>query len=200
MSMYDRQKRLNLSIPASATIVGCGGVGSWVALSFALIGVKKLILVDHDTVEESDLNRTMFSLHHIGKSKVQAISELIYERRNDCQIFSFQKRLEDLDDYQLNLIKNSDVIIDARDTTVNMLPETTAKLGYDGFNITIHLNPNPKNLWGEQTTYTTVPSFLIPPQFLASLITLYVVTKTETNVQDELIKTFDIRKVIAWLV
>lgn len=196
--LYDRQKTLDLKIPHQATIVGCGGVGSWVALNFSLVGVRKLILVDPDTVEESNLNRTPFRLSDVGKSKVQAISELIFERRSDCQVFAYQKRLEDLDNYQIAMIKQSDAIIDCRDTTANMISQTTAKLGYDGFNVTIHLNPQSERVWGEQqTTYTTVPSFLVPPQFLAALVTLYVVTKNSDS--KEVIKTFDIREVLKWL-
>ena len=65
----------------SAIVVGLGGIGNWIALDLALIGVGTLILFDNDKVEASNLNRTLFKLGHIGKPKVSAVKELISERR-----------------------------------------------------------------------------------------------------------------------
>ena len=38
-------------------VVGCGGTGSHVALQLAHLGVGRLVLVDHDVVEQSNLSR-----------------------------------------------------------------------------------------------------------------------------------------------
>jgi len=202
--LYNRQKSLNLKIPDSVAVIGVGGVGSWVALNLALVGVKKLILVDHDTIEPHNLNRTPFKISNINMPKVLSIAEIIYERRQDIEIYPIQKKFEDLNEYEQNLLKQCDVIVDCRDTTnpplpSDLQPKQVITAGYDGFNVTIHINPRYQSVWGEeQVTYTVTPSFLVPPQFLASLITLYIVCP-EIHRSQEKISTFDIRKIFDFL-
>jgi len=202
MGIYERQKELDLKIPQSVGIIGVGGVGSWVAINLALVGVQKVIIVDHDIVEEHNLNRTLFKIDQIGKSKVESIAELIYERRRDIEVIPIQKKLEDLNELELELLKDCEVIVDCRDTT-NPLPEflqSKQKItaGYDGFNVTIHINPKYSTIWGEErVTYTVTPSFLVPPQFLACIITLYIVCPVHKV--KEKIKTFDIREIFSIL-
>jgi tRNA A37 threonylcarbamoyladenosine dehydratase len=75
----------------SAVVVGLGGIGNWVALDLALLGMGTLILYDNDKVEASNLNRTLFKLNHIGKSKVIAVKELISERRKDTIVITNQE-------------------------------------------------------------------------------------------------------------
>jgi len=179
MDIYNRQKSLNLSVPQSATVIGCGGVGSWVALDLALVGVKKLILIDPDTVEDTNLNRTPFKLQHTSQPKVNGIAEIIYERRSDTEVIAIQKKFEDLNDVEYDLVKNTEIIVDCRDSSEPLPQELQKKVkiigGYDGFKVTIHISPNYSNIWGDEpTTYTITPSFVVPPQFLASVITLYI--------------------------
>ena len=174
MQIYDRQKDLNLKIPNSVLIIGVGGVGSWVALDLALVGVKQLTLVDPDTIEEHNLNRTPFKLSDIGKPKVDAISDLILERRVDVNIEPLQGKIEDLISLDYIDLSLYDYIIDCRDRFAPL--ETTkpnyVKLGYDGKNLTIHFNPTPQTAWGEGAGgYEVIPSYLVPPQLLAGLIT-----------------------------
>lgn len=60
-------------------IAGCGGLGSRIALELASLKIKKLILVDPDTIEDSNLQRMFWSNENdIGKYKVNLIKELIY--------------------------------------------------------------------------------------------------------------------------
>lgn len=55
-------------------IAGCGGLGSNAAVSLVRAGIGKLILVDFDIVESSNLNRQFFFQSDIGKKKVEALS------------------------------------------------------------------------------------------------------------------------------
>ena len=46
-------------------IAGLGGLGSTIAIALARVGIGKLILVDFDIVEPSNLNRQQYFVEHI---------------------------------------------------------------------------------------------------------------------------------------
>lgn len=175
--IYDRQRNIDLNTPKSVMIIGCGGVGAWVAFNLALSGVKKLILVDHDEIEESNLNRTPFKVGQIGEKKVDALNELIAERRH-ADITPIPMRIEDV---PKRLYKDIETVIDCKDNGDALPNELDDKVlitgGYDGSSITIHERPDKTKTWGDGPTgYTVTPSWLVPPQFIANMITLVVCT------------------------
>ena len=168
--IYERQKELNLNIPKYAAVLGVGGVGSWVSLFLALVGVKKLLLVDPDIIEEHNLNRTPFRLDQVGEAKAMAAAELIYERRQDIEVLPVVSREND---FVLSELKKVDVIVDCRDGEIffddsEIQNKVIAKLGYDGVSMTIV--PHPKRpSWGEDIVrYTITPSYVVPPVVLAA--------------------------------
>lgn len=56
-------------------IIGCGGVGSWLTPSVALlIGAERLRLIDGDKLEEKNLNRQLFSTSDLGKFKAESLA------------------------------------------------------------------------------------------------------------------------------
>lgn len=59
-------------------ILGAGGIGSWLSLFLARTGAN-LIIVDMDTVEDHNLGGQLYGNNSIGKSKVNAVSEIITE-------------------------------------------------------------------------------------------------------------------------
>lgn len=63
----------------SATIIGCGGIGSPTALLLAKMGVRHLSLFDFDTVDEINLATQMHRLSDVGRPKVDALADLIEE-------------------------------------------------------------------------------------------------------------------------
>lgn len=67
-------------------IVGCGGVGSWIALFLALAGVRTFYLWDPDTVESSNLPRTPYLPSTIGEWKAKALSDLLKSYRSDIDV------------------------------------------------------------------------------------------------------------------
>ncbi|MCL2485267.1 MAG: sulfur carrier protein ThiS adenylyltransferase ThiF [Endomicrobia bacterium] len=58
-------------------IAGLGGLGSNIAVMLARIGVGKLLLVDFDVVEPSNLNRQYYDLTHLGMLKTEALKSQI---------------------------------------------------------------------------------------------------------------------------
>ena len=85
---FERQQRLSIwnqeiIEQSSILIVGVGGTGGEVAKNLALLGIGKLILVDIDTIEFSNLNRQLlFTEADIGKNKVDVAKEAILNRYN----------------------------------------------------------------------------------------------------------------------
>jgi molybdopterin/thiamine biosynthesis adenylyltransferase len=158
----------------SAIVVGLGGIGNWVALDLALLGMGTLILYDSDIVEASNLNRTLFKLSHIGKPKVSAVKELISERRKDTLVITNQE-LFIID--HLKKLEGIDFIFDCSDTTrlkdsiaqLKDKPKYYIKLGYDGFEGTICVNDFTSGQWGTDSSYQITPSFFAPPQILSAL-------------------------------
>ncbi|KXZ39329.1 sulfur carrier protein ThiS adenylyltransferase [Alkalithermobacter thermoalcaliphilus JW-YL-7 = DSM 7308] len=62
---------------AKVAIAGLGGLGSNVAVLLARMGIGKLVLVDYDVVEPSNLNRQQYFLKHIGMRKTDALAQII---------------------------------------------------------------------------------------------------------------------------
>ncbi len=58
---------------ATVGIAGLGGLGSAIAVALARIGVGKLILVDFDVVEPSNLNRQQYFIDQLGMTKAAAL-------------------------------------------------------------------------------------------------------------------------------
>lgn len=170
----------------SAIVVGLGGIGNWVALDLALLGMGTLILFDDDIIEASNLNRSLFKLSHICKPKVSAVKELISERRKDAIVITNQELFTV---EHLKKLDGIDYIFDCSDTT--RLKDSIAqlkqkpryiKLGYDGFEGTISIDDFESGKWGSDSSYSITPSFFAPPQILSALgITEMLLVKKQTS-------------------
>lgn len=58
------------------TIVGCGATGSALALNFARLGVKGIILIDDDKVEAHNVANQMYTQADIGLPKAEVLRNL----------------------------------------------------------------------------------------------------------------------------
>lgn len=84
-TLYTRQETFNLAKP-DVTIIGCGGVGVWAALSLALGGVNSLTLYDGDTLSLHNLNRFPLPFSSVGEMKSVALSNWLATLRPDIDI------------------------------------------------------------------------------------------------------------------
>lgn len=64
-------------------IIGCGSVGSTVAENLARSGVTNMTLWDFDTVEPHNLANQMFRQKDVGKTKVEALLDILKEINPD---------------------------------------------------------------------------------------------------------------------
>lgn len=114
---------------ASVGIAGVGGLGSNVAMALARSGVGNLIIVDHDLVEESNLNRQHFFRDQIGEPKVEALKQNIERAVVTCGVKAINKKLEK--GRMTEPFTDVDIVVEALDsaeTKVQFIEETLMNL------------------------------------------------------------------------
>ncbi len=115
---YIRQERLlgkanqKLLSRKTVSIIGLGAVGSVSAELLARAGIKKLILIDRDSIELHNLQRqSLYTEEDVGKSKARVIKEKLNKLNTETEIISY---FDNLDNENINLFK-SDLILDCTD-------------------------------------------------------------------------------------
>ncbi len=83
--------------------------------SLARSGVGKLILVDYDVVDETNINRQIIALHStIGKEKVSLMEERIHDICEDTQVVSYRIMYGEENRYDI-FSEKIDFLVDACD-------------------------------------------------------------------------------------
>jgi sulfur carrier protein ThiS adenylyltransferase len=125
-----KQKRIKETLSKKTVgIAGAGGLGSNAAVSLARSGIGKIIIVDFDTVEESNLNRQYYFLDQIGMKKVDALKENIYRINQHIIIETINLKL--IPGKMYTPFTTADIIIEALDdakTKKLFIEEITEKL------------------------------------------------------------------------
>lgn len=98
---------------ASVAICGLGGLGSNIAIALARAGVGKLILIDFDRVDLTNLHRQQYRIVQIGKYKTEALRENLGEIAPFVQVQTINERLTQ--DNCGALLRDADVICEAFD-------------------------------------------------------------------------------------
>jgi len=105
---------------ATVCVVGNGGVGSWAVESLARSGVGRLILIDGDTVAETNINRQIQALQvNIGKPKVAVLAERIAQINPTCQVEALQVFLHAGNLVETIGMRKPDFVIDAIDNVTS---------------------------------------------------------------------------------
>lgn len=105
------QQRL---LASHALVIGAGGLGSPVALYLATAGVGRLTIVDHDTVDVTNLQRQIaHNLSRVGKPKAESARDTIAAINPDVQVAALVERA---DARRLDaLVREADVVVDCSD-------------------------------------------------------------------------------------
>lgn len=101
---------------ATVAVFGVGGVGSYAAEALARSGVGRLLLVDHDRVSPTNLNRQIIALHStLGRLKVEVARERILDINPAAKVEVFPQFVtpEDLPSFPL---EGCGYVVDAIDT------------------------------------------------------------------------------------
>ena len=107
----DGQKKL---LNATVAIVGMGGLGCPAAQSLITAGVGKLILIDGDIVELSNLHRQpLYGVDDLNRLKVEVAKERLEQLNNKAVIVPIDKYFNE--ENGMSFIQDANVIIDATD-------------------------------------------------------------------------------------
>lgn len=170
--LYLRQRELPLAVPESAIVVGCGGVGAWVATLLTISGVKRLYLYDPDAVEESNLNRLPLPRASVGAPKVKALRDWLISLRPEAVIAAAQAAVRH------TVLVPAEVLFDCTDDWTVREPIYRfcqrekiryIRAGYDGGE---HLTVASTLPWQAGTPtgrYETTPSWVVPAVLVAAL-------------------------------
>lgn len=108
------EDQLKLSTSCVA-IVGCGGLGGYIAEELARIGVGRLVLIDGDRLEVSNLNRQIMSTElSIGQWKVEAARDRLQSVNSEVQVEAFRGWFEEAKGPEL--FQHVDLVCDALDS------------------------------------------------------------------------------------
>lgn len=101
---------------STVAVLGVGGVGSFSVEALARSGVGRLVLVDKDTIDITNVNRQLPALlSTVGQPKVDLMKERIKDINPECEVialkmFYTEETYEQFFEYEL------DYVIDASDT------------------------------------------------------------------------------------
>lgn len=124
--MNDRFQRLKLLTgeekfsklsAATVAVFGIGGVGSFVVEALARSGVGRLILIDKDDIDATNINRQIHALTStVGRSKVEVMRERVKDINPAAQVDAIQKFFLPSENVEDCFICGYDYVVDATDT------------------------------------------------------------------------------------
>jgi molybdopterin/thiamine biosynthesis adenylyltransferase len=122
----DNQKKL---LEKSILIVGLGGTGSAAAEMFSRLGVKKLILIDRDKIEITNLHRQiLYCMDDLKKYKAETAAKKLKEINPDVEIEFYN---DTFDSSRAWLLNKADLVFDGSDnmTTRFIINDACDKYG-----------------------------------------------------------------------
>src|SRR5437870_12857613 len=100
---------------ATAVVVGAGGLGCAVLQYLTAAGVGRLLIVDHDLVEESNLHRQpLYRMSDLGAPKVEAARGALLATNPGVQIEAVRERLSAAN--AARLVGMAEIAVDAADS------------------------------------------------------------------------------------
>lgn len=98
---------------ATVAVCGLGGLGSNIAISLARAGIGRLLLIDFDRVDITNLHRQQYKASQIGSFKTEALGENLLEIAPYVEIERITQRI--CAENAAALLKDADVICEAFD-------------------------------------------------------------------------------------
>ena len=107
---------VDLLYSKTVLVLGCGGVGGYVCESLVRSNIGRIIIVDFDTISESNINRQVIALEStLGLKKVDVLEKRLKDINSNCEVIKIDKFIDE--DNIHDLFKyDIDYFIDACDT------------------------------------------------------------------------------------
>lgn len=120
----------NRLLSSKVAIVGCGALGSMVAMQLAAAGVGNIVIADFDTIDISNLQRQFFfKTEEAGASKAEKLALRMTEINPECTIRIIKRMIDRKLAYEM--FADCDFIVDATDNPASkmMIEEVSDLLG-----------------------------------------------------------------------
>lgn len=119
MGRYDRNRifsdaEMTKLQATKICIIGCGGLGGYLAEMLVRVGIGEVLLVDGDVFDETNLNRQLYATtNNLGKSKAEEAKKRLATINPDTRIHAYRMTL---DQGNVNeMIHGYDLVMDAMD-------------------------------------------------------------------------------------
>ncbi|MFC5713514.1 ThiF family adenylyltransferase [Thalassorhabdus alkalitolerans] len=110
------QEGLELLKNKTVAVLGIGGVGSFAAEALVRSGVGRVVLVDKDNIDITNVNRQLHALlSTVGQPKVDVMKERLLDINPECDIVAL-KMFYTEETYEAFFEHGLDFVIDASDT------------------------------------------------------------------------------------
>ena len=110
LDIAGQEKLLNSRV----LVIGAGGLGCPVAMYLSAAGVGTLVIVDHDDVDESNLQRQIaHTTRDLGKPKVFSVTESLHALNPDARVTAIARKLSEPE--LLEEAGAADVVVDCTD-------------------------------------------------------------------------------------
>ena len=145
------EERQEKFLNATVAICGLGGLGSNIAISLTRAGIGKLILIDFDKVDPTNLNRQQYKMSQLGMYKTEALVENLREITPYIQLEYHTIKMTS--ENTLDLLKDADVVCEAFDKADNKAMLVNAVL--EGFPDKIIVSGSGMSGFGSANTIQT---------------------------------------------
>ena len=98
---------------ATVAICGLGGLGSNIAIALARAGIGKLVLIDFDRVDITNLHRQQYKANQISRYKTDALAENLLEIAPYIEIETVTEQITEVNISLL--LKDADIVCEAFD-------------------------------------------------------------------------------------
>ena len=98
---------------ATVAVCGLGGLGSNIATALARSGIGKLLLIDFDCVDVTNLHRQQYKASQIGRYKAEALAENLLEIAPYTEIHTVTVKITE--ENFAELLKEADIVCEAFD-------------------------------------------------------------------------------------
>jgi molybdopterin/thiamine biosynthesis adenylyltransferase len=155
---------------ATVLIAGAGAIGNEVAKNLAMLGVGRLLIVDRDIVELSNVSRMIFfELSDLGKNKAEVLARNLHRKYPYVETVAFRGELEKM---PLKFYLDSELVVCGLDNVVSRIYLTQICRKYSipmvdggitGLNARVHVYIPPDN---------ACPICIFPPNQYSQIVGL----------------------------